>query len=100
MDFRWSPVRGANAYIFTLYEQTAKGRKQILRTTISRGTSYTIENLRLLEKGVFVWQVEAIRRGRRNVIEQRGRPLESLFTVNFPVPGPIVIEDTGILYGN
>jgi len=100
IDFRWSSVRGANAYIFTLYEQTANGRKQILRTTINRGTSYTMENLRLLEKGNFVWQVEPIRTGRRNVIEQRGRTLESTFTVNFPVPGPIQIEDTGILYGN
>jgi len=100
MDFRWSPVRGANAYIFTLYEQTANGRKQILRATINRGTSYTMENLRLLEKGNFVWQVEAVRTGRRNVIEQHGRPLESAFRVNFPVPGPIQIEDTGILYGN
>jgi len=100
IDFRWSSVRGANAYIFTLYEQTANGRKQILRTTINRGTSYTMENLRLLEKGNFVWQVEAIRTGRRNVIEQRGRMLESTFTVNFPAPGPVEIEDAGILYGN
>jgi hypothetical protein len=99
IDFRWSSVRGANAYIFILYEQTARGRKQILRATINRGTSYTMQNLRLLEKGNFVWQVEAIRTGRRNVIEQHGRPLESTFTVNFPVPGPIQIEDTGILYG-
>jgi len=100
IDFRWSSVRGANTYIFTLYEQTANERKQILRATINRGTSYTMENLRLLEKGNFVWQVEAVRTGRRNAIEQHGRPLESIFTVNFPVPGPIEIEDTGILYGN
>jgi hypothetical protein len=99
IDFRWSSVRGANAYIFVLYEQTANGRRQILRTTI-KGTRYTMENLRLLEKGNFVWQVEAIRTGRGNAIEQHGRTTESTFTVNFPVPGPIEIEDTGILYGN
>jgi hypothetical protein len=99
IDFRWSSVRGANAYIFVLYEQTANGRRQILRTTI-KGTRYTMENLRLLEKGNFVWQVEAVRTGRGNVIEQHGRTIESVFTVNFPVPGPIQIEDTGILYGN
>jgi len=100
INFRWSPVRGANAYIFTLYEQTANGRRQILRSTINRGTRYTMDNLRVLERGTFVWQVEAIRMGRRNVIEQHGRTTDNIFTVNFPVPGPVEIEDTGILYGN
>jgi len=100
INFRWSPVRGANAYIFTLYEQTASGRRQILRSTINRGTRYTMDNLRALEKGTFVWQVEAVRMGRRNVIEQHGRTTDNIFTVNFPVPGPVEIEDTGILYGN
>jgi len=100
VNFRWSPVRGANAYIFTLYEQTANGRRQILRSTINRGTRYTMDNLRALEKGTFVWQVEAVRMGRRNVIEQHGRTTDNIFTVNFPVPGPVEIEDTGILYGN
>jgi hypothetical protein len=100
INFRWSPVRGANAYIFTLYEQTANGRRQILRSTINRGTRYTMDNLRVLERGTFVWQVEAVRMGRRNVVEQHGRTADNIFTVNFPVPGPVEIEDTGILYGN
>jgi hypothetical protein len=100
INFRWSPVRGANAYIFTLYEQTANGRRQILRSTINRGTRYTMDNLRVLERGTFVWQVEAVRMGRRNVIEQHGRTTDNIFTVNFPVPGPVEIEDIGILYGN
>jgi len=100
INFRWSPVRGANAYIFTLYEQTANGRRQILRSTINRSTRYTMDNLRLLEKGDFVWQVEAVRMGRNNVIEQHGRTTDNIFRVNFPMPGPVEIEDTGILYGN
>jgi len=100
INFRWSPVRGANAYIFTLYEQTANGRRQILRSTINRGTRYTMDNLRVLERGTFVWQVEAVRMGRRNVIEQHGRTTDNIFTVTFPLPGPVEIEDTGILYGN
>ncbi|MCL1958507.1 MAG: hypothetical protein FWF68_02785 [Spirochaetes bacterium] len=100
VNFRWSPVRGANAYIFTLYEQTSNGRRQILRTTINRNTRYTMDNLRLLEKGNFVWQVEAVRMGRNNVIEQHGKTTDSFFTVNFPAPSPVEIEDAGILYGN
>ncbi|WP_461247757.1 FecR family protein [Treponema sp. R6D11] len=100
INFRWSSVRGANAYILTLYEQTADGRRQILRTTINRGTRYTMDNLRLLEKGTFVWQVEAVRVGRNNVIEQHGKTTDNIFTVNFPAPTPVEIEDAGILYGN
>jgi len=98
--FRWSAVRGANAYIFSLYQQTANGRRQVLRTTINRGTRYTLDNLSLLDRGTFVWQVEAVRMGRGNAIEQHGRTEDNVFIINFPVPGPIQIEDTGILYGN
>jgi len=100
INFRWSPVRGANAYIFTLYEQTGNRKRQILRSTINRSTRYTMDNLRLLERGTFVWQVEAIRMGRGNVIEQHGRTTDNIFRVSFPMPGPVEIEDTGILYGN
>ena len=100
INFRWSSVRGANAYIFTLYQQTANGRRQILRSTINRGTRYTLDNLRLLDRGTFIWQVEAVRMGKNNVIEQRGKTTDNVFILNFPVPGPVQIEDTGILYGN
>jgi hypothetical protein len=100
IDFRWAAVRGANSYIFTLYEQTGNGRRQVLRTTINRGTRYTLENLRLLDRGTFLWQVEAVRMGRGNVIEQHGRTTDNIFILNFPVPEPVEIEDTGILYGN
>jgi hypothetical protein len=100
VDFRWSAVQGANAYIFTLYQQTANGRRQILRTTINNGARYTLDNLRLLDRGTFVWQVEAVRMRRGNVIEQRGRTADNIFIIDFPAPSPVEIEDTGILYGN
>jgi hypothetical protein len=100
INFRWSAVRGANAYIFTLYQQTANGRRQILNTTINSGTRYTLDNLRLLDRGTFIWQVEAVRRGRGNVIEQHGRTADNNFIIDFPVPEPVQIEDAGILYGN
>jgi hypothetical protein len=99
--FNWSAVRGANAYIFTLYQQTTSGRRQILNTTIRNGArSYTLENLRVLDRGIFIWQVEAVNIGRGSAIEQRGRAAENTFALDFPYPGPVQIEDTGILYGN
>jgi hypothetical protein len=97
--FRWSPVQEANAYIFTFFQQTASGRRQIIQTTV-RGTSYSFNNLRILDRGNFIWQIEAVNMGRGNVINRRGRVGESTFVIDFPSPSPIIIEDTGILYGN
>jgi len=96
--FSWSAVQGANAYIFTLYQQTPSGRRQIIRTTESR-TGYTLSDFSLLDRGTFVWQVEAVNQ-RDGVVEQRGRAGENIFVVDFPAPLPVQIEDTGILYGN
>jgi hypothetical protein len=100
IDFRWSVVQGANAYILTLYQQTANGRRQIFRTTINNGTRYTLDNLSLLDRGTFIWQVEAVRMRRGNAIEQHGRTAENIFIIDFPAPSPVEIEDTGILYGS
>jgi len=98
--FSWSDVQGANAYIFTLYQQTAVGMQQIYRTTINNGNNFTFDNLRMLDRGIFTWQLEAIRIGRSNIIERRGRVAETIFSIDFPFPGRVYIEDTGILYGN
>jgi len=98
--FNWSAVQGANAYIFSLYHQTPAGRRQIVRATVNRGTSYTVDNFRLLDRGTFVWQVEPIVLGRGNAIDRRGRVAENTFVIDFQSPRPVQIEDTGILYGN
>jgi len=92
--FDWSAVREANAYIFTLYQQAARNRRQILRVTINSGTRYTLTNLRLLDRGTFVWQVEAVNTERHGVMG------ESMFIIDFPASAPLQIENEGILYGN
>jgi len=96
--FNWSAVQGANAYIFTIYQQSSSGRRQIVRSTES-GTSYTLTNLSLLDRGTFVWQVEAVNT-RNGVVEQNGRAGENVFVLDFQTPLPVQIEDTGVLYGN
>jgi len=97
--FRWNAVQGANAYIFTLYQQMSSGRRQIIRTTIT-GTSYSFNNFRLLDRGTFIWQIEPIVVNRNNEITRRGRTAESNFIIDLPSVGPVEIEDTGILYGS
>jgi hypothetical protein len=99
INFRWNAVQGANAYIFTLYQQTPSGRRQIVQSPPENRLSYTFTDLSRLDRGAFVWQVEAVNR-RGTAIEQRGRAGESVFTLNFQLPLPVQIEDTGTFYGN
>jgi hypothetical protein len=98
--FSWSAVPGANAYIFTLLQQTDNGRRQIIRIGPENRTRWTLENLSLLDQGTFYWQVEAVYSGRNNVIEQQGRIGENSFVVDIPIPSQVQAEEPGILYGN
>jgi hypothetical protein len=97
--FSWSAVQGANAYIFTLYEEIGNGRRQIVSRPPESRTSWTMENFRALGRGAFVWQVEAVNRNSANVVEQRGMVGEGTFTLDVPTPGTVRFEDPGILYG-
>jgi hypothetical protein len=99
MVFSWSAVQGANAYIFTLYEESANGRRQIIRRAPENNTSWTLENFSTLGRGTFVWQVEAVSRSSTGTIEQRGRIGENSFIIDIPRPGQIQAEDPGTHYG-
>jgi hypothetical protein len=90
IDFSWSAAAGANAYIFTLYQETDKGRRQITQIGPENRTSWTTD-LKTLGRGNFVWRVEAVNIGRNNVIEQRGRTEDNSFVVDIPRPGPVQI---------
>jgi hypothetical protein len=96
--FRWSAVQGANAYIFTLYQEAAGGRKQIIRREPENRTSWTLEDLSLLDNGTFIWQVEAVNIGRNNAVEQRGRAGENSFIMDVPLPGPVQLQDAKVFY--
>jgi len=98
--FEWKTVKGANAYIFMLYQQTEDGLRQIAGTDPVAITSYILDDLKVLENGTFIWHVEALTIGRNGTVEQRGRPGEYSFVLDFPPPEPVHIEDMGILYGN
>ena len=98
--FNWQAVPGANAYIFTLYQQTTGSRRQIISAGPQTATSYTLNNLGVLDRGTFIWQAEAVSIGRGGTLEQRGRIVENTLVLEFPPPGPVRVEDTGILYGN
>ncbi|MDR2942265.1 MAG: hypothetical protein LBV17_06720 [Treponema sp.] len=90
VNFKWSAVQGANAYIFTLYQRTGNGRRQITQIGPENRTSWSTD-VKTLGRGSFVWQVEAVNAGRYNVVEQRGRVAETSFVVDIPRPGPVQI---------
>jgi hypothetical protein len=103
--FTWAAVPGANAYIFTLYQDTAGspdsggGRRQITRTPPGNRRSWTLENLVTLGRGTFIWQVEAVNINSAGAIEERGRIGENSFIIDIPRSGPVEIEDPGAHYG-
>ena len=100
IEFRWAAVQGANAYILTLFQETGGGRRQIVRTSPENRTSWILEDLSILDRGKFIWQVEAVNRIRNGTIERHGRVRENSFIMDIPLPEPVQLGETGNLYGN
>jgi hypothetical protein len=90
INFMWSAVQGANSYIFTLYQETNSGRRQIARTPPENRTSWSTV-IKTLGRGNFIWRVEAVSVGHNNEIEQRGNPVESRFVIDIPPADPVKI---------
>jgi len=86
IEFKWSQVPEANAYVFSLYEQSPGGRRQILNITVEESTSWTLNDISILDRGIFIWQVEAITRNRNGTIERRGSIGENAFILDIPLP--------------
>jgi len=78
--FSWQAVQGANAYIFYLYRQT-ESEQQLVRTNLVYTSQYAMKNTAVLDRGIFIWRVEAVYIGRGNRIERSGRQGESSFVV-------------------
>jgi len=96
--FSWAPVQGANAYFVTILQRTPSGQREINRVTVTE-TRWTLNDISILGRGVFYWQVEAINRNAYGSIERRGRTGENSFTMDVPAPRPVQKNDPGVLYG-
>jgi hypothetical protein len=90
--FSWSAAPGANAYIFTLYQDTAGGRRQIIHVPPGNRRNWTLENLATLGRGTFIWQVEAVNMDSAGTIERRGMIGENSFIIDIPRAGQVQIE--------
>lgn len=98
IQFSWSAVPGANAYIFTLYQETANGRRLIIQNAPDSRTGWTLANIGILDRGTFVWRVEPVNVDRDGAVKQRGSTGENTFTLDIPDVGPVYVEETGIFY--
>ncbi|MDR1429397.1 MAG: hypothetical protein LBI85_03835, partial [Spirochaetaceae bacterium] len=85
ISFAWNRVSGANAYIFTLYQLGNNGTRRRIRNSepLTR-TSYILDNLIALDRGTFLWQVEAVYRMNDGAIGRRGLMAEHRFTLDKP----------------
>ncbi len=99
ITFSWSEVPQATAYILVMYYQSPNGRREVIRTNPISETEWTLDNLALLERGTFIWQIEAVTTNRAGRITRRGRTTENRFIVDIP-QNQIEIEYIGVLYGN
>jgi hypothetical protein len=103
--FQWDAVRGANRYILNIYQLSQPVgaqqpvRRRIMRRAPASETSYTLEDLSLLDRGDFIWQVEAVFAAKNGTIEQRGIVGENRFTIDIPQPEKPRTADPGALYG-
>ena len=89
--FRWNPVPGADAYIFTLRQDSI-----IIMQLEDNGIDFNPEGN--LNNGPCIWQVEAIALAPDGSIRRRGLIAESRFTISVPVPLAPELDDPGILY--
>jgi hypothetical protein len=97
INFTWSSVQGANAYVFTLYEQDGNKRRQINRVIVA-APAWTLEDISALNRGAFIWRVEAVNKNAGGDIVRRGTTGENTFTMDIPLPHPVHMEDPGVLY--
>jgi hypothetical protein len=99
IKFGWSPVQGANAYIFTLYQQTANGRRRKIEERTLTNTGWTLDDVRSLdEQGKYIWQVEAVNRNQTGKIDQHGSPGENTFIMDIPWPDPVQLKEPEAFY--
>jgi hypothetical protein len=102
--FSWDAVAGATGYLFTL--ENADTGKIVMRHGPVAETALVLEDLSLLDVGTFVWRLEAVltepagqERGGTGEIIRRGEIGENRFTIDFGLPGTLVLWKPGILFG-
>ncbi len=100
-EFSWEPVDGATDYFFVIMRTAGQTEGDIVfERNVLDGTSVTIEDLAEIDRGDFVYSVEAVRRLDDGSIFQHGKRAEAGMKIDLPDITAPVLNDSGILYGN
>ena len=70
LPLRWQALRGADAYVIHLYQVTRAGRRRISQAKL-RGNEYLLQDLSLLDRGRFVWTLQAVRTSDGRAVRSR-----------------------------
>ncbi|GHU42262.1 hypothetical protein FACS1894190_11390 [Spirochaetia bacterium] len=96
VNFSWRQVAGANSYVVSIYRQG--NVVPIFVTPPLRSTNWTLNDLTILDAGVFTWQVEAVLVSQSGVIEQHGNVSRRNWTVDIMIPQSPHLNDEEV-YG-
>jgi hypothetical protein len=102
VTFSWDAVPDAEGYMLTLFREAGGKTQEILRAGPLAGTSYTLEDLVLLDQGSFIWRLEAVAdysSGKAGTIRRGGEAGANSFAIDFGLPSVPRARKPGILYG-
>jgi hypothetical protein len=104
--FSWNRVPDATGYFFAVeHEKTGKA---VIPERLITETSFTLEDLSILDREDFVWRLEAIvaeppgerRANTRGEILRRGKIARNRFRIDFDLPDIPDLPKPGVLYGS
>ena len=94
--FAWQPVPGATNYDFTLRND----RGQVLISKNLKEPRYELADMAELKNGRFTYSAQASQILPDGTLARRSAASGGAFAINLPKAADIVIDDTGVLYGN
>ena len=97
IQFTWDGVPGATHYTFAVYREGRLGA--ITRVGPLPDTRYVIEDLSVLERGVYRWTVSAQSIDAAGEVEQDGATAESRFVIELPGIRAPVRREGMVFYG-
>lgn len=95
IDFAWNPVPLATNYTITIRND----RGEVLVSKTLKETRFTIPDMAELKRGRFTYTVQASQLLPDGTLARRSDISSSAFTIDLPIAGDIIIDDTGVLYG-
>jgi hypothetical protein len=93
IQFNWNSVSGALSYELVIYQENRQGSAEIFRTTVRSETGYRLNDLSILDRGSFRWQVTALDGSRRSA------PAQFIFALDIGGYEASEGRESGVLFG-